>query len=133
MSRPALVSLPDPALAADDVPLSDSLVAELGRRGWRVDDDPLRARWLRLAACHSTFLYEIGRTPISAAALAALGKVGATHLVLAVADLVVERTRPDKVSKQNQLIAHMPGRVARRVADGDPSAGRRPGPAPATG
>ncbi|MEU1241051.1 response regulator [Micromonospora parva] len=117
MSRPALVSLPDPALAADDVPLSDSLVAELGKQGWRAGDDPLRTRWLRLAACHSTFLYEFGRAPISAAALAALGKVGATHLALAVADLVVEHTRPAKVSKQNQLIAHMPGRVARRVAD----------------
>lgn len=116
MSRPALASLPDPALAADDVPLSDTLVAELGKRGWRVGDDPLRARWLRLAVCHSTFLYEFGRPPISAAALAALGKVGATHLALAVADLVVERTRPDKVSRQNQVIAHMPGRVARRVA-----------------
>ncbi|MEU4383568.1 response regulator [Micromonospora echinofusca] len=116
MSRPALASLPDLALAADDVPLSDSLVAELAKRGWRVDDDPLRARWLRLAACHSTFLYEIGRAPISAAALAALGKVGATHLALAVADLVVERTRPDKVSRQNRVIAHMPGRVAQRVA-----------------
>ncbi|MFF3868205.1 response regulator [Micromonospora sp. NPDC001898] len=116
MSRLALAFLPDPALAADDVPLSHSLVAELGKRGWRVDDDPLRARWLRLAACHSTFLYEFGQAPISVAALAALGKVGATHLALAVADLVVERTRPNKVSRQNQVIAHMPARVARRVA-----------------
>ncbi|MEU3455332.1 ATP-binding protein [Micromonospora sp. NPDC006766] len=116
MSRLALASLPNPTLAADDVPLSDSLVAELGKRGWRVDDDPLRERWLRLAACHSTFLYELGRPPISVAALAALGKVGATHLALAVADLVVERTRPNKVSRQNQVIAHMPARVAQRVA-----------------
>lgn len=117
MSRLTLASLPDPALEADDVPLSDSLVAELGKRGWRVDDDPLRARWLRLAGCHSTFLYEFGRAPISVAALAALGKAGATHLALAVADLVVERTRPDKVSRQNRIIAHMPGRVAQQVAD----------------
>ncbi|WP_161565961.1 response regulator [Micromonospora sp. B006] len=99
------------------MPLGSPLVAELGKRSWRVGDDPLRARWLRLAACHSTYLYEFDRPPISVAALALLGKVGATHLALAGADLVVERTRPDKVGKQNHLVAHMPGCIAKQVAD----------------
>ena len=115
MVRSDLAPLADPHLAPNDMPLSDSLVAALGKRGWRIGDDPARERWLRLAACHSTYLFECDQPQVSVGALEALRKVGATHLSLAVADLVVKQTRPRDLKRQNQVIAHVPGRVAHRI------------------
>ncbi|GAB4061426.1 response regulator [Catellatospora paridis] len=98
-------------------PLAGSLMSNLAAAGWQPEPNSDASRWLRLATCHSSFMYEAGETPVSIAALGALSTVGSAWLGVAVADVAVAEERLADRGVQNRLIVKLRDPILRRISE----------------
>jgi len=96
--------LSDPGSWADAIPLNEDLVKFLAAHGWDARDNPVHARWLRIASMHKSYLYERERVlsaQVNANLLNALEEAGKRWLNLALLDCYLTEHQPESAGKQS--------------------------------
>ncbi|RYF46470.1 MAG: hypothetical protein EOO27_39335, partial [Comamonadaceae bacterium] len=95
----------DPGPTVDHLPLSDRVAAVLTDLGWDHTADELRARWLKIACTHRSYLYEHREVGVDARVLDMLQEVGKRWLGLAILDCFTAQYRARTAGEQSQVIA----------------------------
>ncbi|MFD9946746.1 putative dsRNA-binding protein [Nonomuraea sp. NPDC059023] len=97
-------TLGDPGSWVDAVPLSEGLIKFLAAHGWDMRENPVRARWLRIATMHKSYLYERERAlsaQMNAKLLNALEETGKRWLKLALLDRYLTDHLPESSGAQS--------------------------------
>ncbi|MER5470770.1 hypothetical protein [Streptomyces sp. NPDC002685] len=108
--------LADPGEAFDAIELPAALTDWLETAGCSPADDPVRARWIRIATLHTSFVYERTTGPVSLVGphlVPMLGSLGATWLDLLVLDtFVADPTIADEGEQSARLARTGPSTLA---------------------